>query len=536
VLQRTIVYLSNHDRPFYILIGLLLLPALLINLGLQSCIDDETIRGLVALEMIYSGDYITPTVAGELYFNKPPAYNWLIVLFSKISGNTDELTLRLVVIFSLLFYSVSIWFFTRRHLGNRNAVILALLFITCGRILFYDSYYGLIDIAYSALVYTSFMSIWYFLNKQKYILLFLVSYCLAAITFLMKGLPSIYYQGITLIVAFILAKKFRKIFSWQHLAGIILFCGILGAYYYAYLLKNPGNLDNIFRILISESTQKSALGHEITRTIKHMVTFPFVFIYHFLPWTIMAIYFIRRDIQKLIHNRFIQFNLYVFFFNILIYWFSPDTFARYLLVHVPLIYTVILYLHNIHEDEKTVHFRIINIIFLLFALIILVTPVIYPIHPLTRGEQWEYFKAGMLFAGLVILLLLLFKLEKQRLLILVAILLVSRIGFNWFVMPSRERTDYRAICRDEAIAVGKGTKGRDLYLVWGTPSVPHSLYYISREREAQLTWTHDISDPDALYVIHEASFEGPEYETLYEFHLKDYQILLQVVQFKHSKK
>ena len=70
---------KKNNWIFYLIIGLLLFPALLINIGVLPFIDDEAIRALVSMEMIFSGDYITPTIAGELYFKKPPVFNWLVV-------------------------------------------------------------------------------------------------------------------------------------------------------------------------------------------------------------------------------------------------------------------------------------------------------------------------------------------------------------------------------------------------------------------------------------------------------------------------
>ncbi|MEO1712743.1 MAG: hypothetical protein AAFU60_05350, partial [Bacteroidota bacterium] len=73
-----------HDRfpspPWALLLLLLvvLLPALCVHLGILTYIDDEAIRALVALEMNLSQDYITPTLSGDLYFNKPPLYNWFL--------------------------------------------------------------------------------------------------------------------------------------------------------------------------------------------------------------------------------------------------------------------------------------------------------------------------------------------------------------------------------------------------------------------------------------------------------------------------
>ncbi|MFQ5448860.1 MAG: hypothetical protein ACE5FF_18195, partial [Saprospiraceae bacterium] len=60
--------MPNVNRPYFFSknsillcgIALLLLPALLTNLGMLAFLDDEGIRALVALEMKLSGNYITP--------------------------------------------------------------------------------------------------------------------------------------------------------------------------------------------------------------------------------------------------------------------------------------------------------------------------------------------------------------------------------------------------------------------------------------------------------------------------------------------
>ncbi len=528
---------ARNNWIFYLIIVLLLFPALLINIGVLPFIDDESIRALVSMEMIFSGDYITPTIADELYFKKPPGFNWLVVLFYKVSGNFNDATLRYVSVFSLLIYGFIIYQFSNEHLGKRNAIMVSLMFITCGRILFYDSFYGLIDIAYSALVYMSIMLIWHYFKKEYFLLLFLVSYGLTAVTFLMKGLPSIYYQGVSLLVIFISEKKFRKLFSWKHLSGILLFVGIIGLYYTLYLEKNPGNFQKIFQVLFTESSEKTALGFNVAATVKYFLTFPFQFIYHFLPWTIWIIYFLRKDIRQIIFkNPFIRINLYLFIFNILIYWFSPNTFARYLFVHAPMMFIILVYLHQIHKEENTLHFRSQNIIFLCMGVILVLVPFFYPVLNITKDVPHAVLKSIVLILLSAVSLMFLIRFKNQKLLIVVMMLLIGRIGFDWFIFPSREKTNLLSQCRDEAITVGKETLGHDLHLLRGIPMSTHPLYYISRERKEQLKWTDDISDPEAYYVIDESTFNGPEYDKYFEFHLRYNMVPISVVKFKHEVK
>lgn len=62
----------------YIIIFTLLIPALFINLGKMPLSSDEPTRSVVALEMNLSGNYVTPTINGDYYYNKPPLYNWIL--------------------------------------------------------------------------------------------------------------------------------------------------------------------------------------------------------------------------------------------------------------------------------------------------------------------------------------------------------------------------------------------------------------------------------------------------------------------------
>ena len=78
--------MSFSTKILLALFVVLLLPALLINLGLMSFIDDEGIRSLVALEMRLSGNYMAPTMNGEWYYNKPPLFKWIRLGYYQVFG------------------------------------------------------------------------------------------------------------------------------------------------------------------------------------------------------------------------------------------------------------------------------------------------------------------------------------------------------------------------------------------------------------------------------------------------------------------
>ena len=271
---------------------LLLFPALLINLGLLAFIDDEGIRSLVALEMDLSGNLITPTLHGSYYYKKPPLYNWILLSWYQTSGSITEFYARIPTIFALLGYAASLFFILKPKYGTKFAFLNAMFLVTCGRILFWDSMLALIDMTFSWVTFLLFMVIYHYFEKEKFWHLFLISYLLTAVGFLLKGLPAIVFQGTTLLFYFAYRRRFLKLFSIQHILSGLLCVGIIASYYLVYHQYN--SLENVFTTLFTESSKRTAAHFGLWKTVQHLVAFPFEMIYHFLPWTIFVILFFKK--------------------------------------------------------------------------------------------------------------------------------------------------------------------------------------------------------------------------------------------------
>lgn len=520
-------------RPWlYLAALLLLLPALLINLGLLTFIDDEAIRCLVALEMELSGNYVTPTLNGEFYYKKPPLFNWILLAFFELTGRIDEFTARSVTVLALLGYAATVFYFFRRHYSTKVAFLNAFILITCGRILFWDSMLALIDITFSWVVFTSFMIIYHEFEKGRFWRLFLLSYLLAAIAFLLKGLPAVVFQGITLVVYFAYRKYFRGLFSLPHIAGGALFVLIVGSYYFTYHQYN--SLEVLFNTLVYESTQRTVVHYSWWETILHIFTFPFEMVYHFLPWSLFIIYFIRRDIRQLLRrDSFILFNLVIFLANILVYWTSPEVYPRYLLMLAPLIFSTFVYLHFIHRKENTWQFRTLDR--LLFILIVIIAGAGFAPLFLERSA-WiigRVPKAISLGAASLFLVFLYQRWRSERLLIIVLFLLVFRIGFDWFVLPDRNANDFGNLCRISSKKVGNQFIGEPLY-IYGERTLMQmtNSFYITNERRQIVPIKKDNFVKEAVYIIDPPAYPGVEFEKLEELYLRHGQLTFHVGRLK----
>ncbi|HMQ59086.1 MAG TPA: glycosyltransferase family 39 protein [Flavilitoribacter sp.] len=484
----------------YLAVLILLIPALLINLGLLTFIDDEAIRSLVALEMKLSGNVVVPTMHGAFYYNKPPLYNWILLLFFQLSGQVNEWSARVPTVLCLLGYGTTLFYFFRRHYGPRIALLNALVLITCGRILFWDSMLGLIDICFSWVVFTNFMVIYHLGEKKRFLSLFLWSYLLTATGFLLKGLPALVFQAVTLLVYFLHIRQFWKLVSWRHISGILLLAITTGLYYYAYSRYN--DLEVLFKTLFSESSKRTVVRFGWKETIWHFLSFPLEMVYHFLPWSLMIIYFFHRKVYSWIRkDPFIFFNLIAFLANILVYWTSPEVYPRYLLMLAPLIFSSFIYLHQIHESQKSWQFQLLDKLFLCIALLLPVVSLLPVFLERTRSVPFLGLKTGVLFIGFSVLAYLYLRMKTERIALVVAMLVVGRIAFDWFVLPDRNREDFGDQCRQTSIDAGKRFADYPFYVYDQTAMQPTNSFYLTQSRGKIIPRISEQKLPEGYYIV-----------------------------------
>ncbi len=507
--------INNHsNKPLYFflaLAGVLFFPAYLINLDMVQLIRDEAIRAMVAFEMIKNGDFITPTIGGEPYLMKPPLFNWILAFFFQVTGSWSETVIRLPVILSIILFGATIFHFTRKEFGNRIALINAMAFITYGRILFYESLHGLIDVTFSWLIYIFFMLSWHFFNKKKYLSLFLTAYAIASVSYLLKGLPSLFFVAVTLLVLFIQGKQFKMLFNWRHFTGIGLLLLVIGSYYLLYFSRNAVEPGRVFEVLTGEVTRRTVIRFGIWKTLLHLITYPFENIYHFLPWSVMVVLFFRKGSLKMIRqNKFLRYLALIFIFNILPYWTSPEAYARYILMLVPLLMTMLFALYFEYRNIHARIYLVVDYIFGIFIGTIGLAGAVFLLHPATRDLPYIVWVSVLLFLAMAVISYFYWKQELNRFFWLAVALLVIRIAFDFSVIPSWEKTHPIVATKKLASELAEETAGRPLYVYWNPAFKPDPYfqyrynneiftYYLSTDRN-QITPVSMKKIPGVLYL------------------------------------
>jgi 4-amino-4-deoxy-L-arabinose transferase-like glycosyltransferase len=501
---------------FYILITLLLFPALFLNLGMMPISGDEGTRALVSLEMEYSGNLTTPTINGEFYFNKPPLYNWILLAFYKISHSHSEFIIRLPSVLSLLIFGLTVFLFLRKKIGEKAAFISSLAFVTCGRILFYDSLNGYIDFTFSLAVFLGFISVYHFYRRQQYYLLFLLSYMLAAMAFLMKGLPALLFQGITILTVFISGRNFKKLFSFSHFAGIVLFLLITGGYYFTAFRANPDQV--YFSTLFSESAKRTFVEYGFLKTLQHIFTFPLDQLYHLFPWTILfVLLFNKKIIRKIMNDDLLKFLSFVFLFNIPVYWIAVESYPRYIFSLYPLLISICVIVYLKFSEDIPVHIKVAEVTG--GVLIILLIPFSFLLpHFYGFVSLKKPYLPGLLSVLAVVPLSLAYCfLRKFRLEIIIVTLLVFRIGFDLIALPERHAVSRSVFQKNKAVAAGTITKGSPLYLTRFAPCSHETGFYLTSRNGDIVRRIQDPPVSGNYYIIDDHDAIKPNEEVILKF-------------------
>ncbi len=501
---------------------LLAIPAFFINLGITPLIEDEAIRSLVAFEMDQSGNYMVPTVGGSLYFNKPPLFNWIILPFFKIGG-FNELMLRIPVVLSLLLFGLTIFFTVRKHVNDRIAFTTALLFVTCGRIITYESLKGLIDIIFSWVLFSNFMVLYNGIKNGKYFKSFLVSYLLLVIAFMLKGLPAVVFQAITVLTLYFIHfrwKMFTFLLSPKHLSGLIIFFVLIAVYYLAYLQYNPGSFKEMSAVVFQQSTKRTIVEFGLATTLKHLFLYPLEFFGHFAPWTLLVIYVFTKRGRLPQSQTFIQSCFWVFLLNLLVYWTSPQSYARYVLMLIPMFYIVLIFYYE--KNQNIALGKVLYFAFFIIILIVGLATLALPFFKLTNVREAIWVKALFLFLSTGIIGYFYFKQPKNMIIYAGLFILVLRIAFDWFVLTHRVERMEAAFKKAEAINVGVFARKNELY-VYGQPHSHFdedkhikqitffSRYYISVQAIKIIRDTTCII-PGAYYLASPQDIIGKEHE------------------------
>jgi hypothetical protein len=503
----------KEDRVQVGLVFLLSAIVLTINVGQAPLLLEEPRRALVALEMLLSGNFWVPTIHGELYLNKPPFFNWLIALGFQIFGQYEWVP-RLITVASFLLIAWIMYRISREYLNERISLLAACLFLVSSDILFYFSFLGEIDLFFSLISFLSIILIFHFGEKNKFWSLFLWVYFLSAIGFLTKGLPSLLFPFFSLLGYFVWRNNFKKLFSIQHILGILVFIGIVGGYFYKYnqYADSTAFLGNLW----SESSDRTKEAGGIWSLVIHFSSFPFGFVFAMFPAGFMLIFLRRNSLIHIKTQPFLFFCLLMLLVNLPVYWISTGTRSRYLYMFYPfatILFTSLYYTfppaHSrmIWFNKVTYGFSwLILLVFLLAMLPFLSLPKIIVLNSVLGLA---------LFIGLIFIIAQ-YKRKWSKIYLLIVMMLVVRGVYGWILIENRKLNSNAA--NDKEIALKMADKvGEELVFILTPSKISFTIsYYLEQKLGRIISYSEEIL-PNHFMIAEENLVLGLPIEEINSF-------------------
>ncbi len=466
---------------------LLYIFSLLFNLGAMPLHLEESRRAFIALELQYNQNWWVPTQLGERYYRKPPLFNWMLLVFFELFG-TNEFSARLLTVLSLLTMGAVHFQITRIYLNPPVAFFSTALLLISVDFYFYFSMIAEIDLFYSMITYVAFLLLFHYYQKGNYWLMFIIPYTLHALGLLTKGLPSILFTGITTLAFLALTRKWRLLFSIQHITGSLVFLIIALGYFYIY--SQYQSLESYFASLWSQSSERTLLQNGILKLLNHLFSFLLDTLKNILPAALIALpLFLQKKVKIQWQHPLIQFASVVFAANFIVYWFSPGARARYIYMLYPFLILILTHGYFQLKEYRTPGKKVLESIFGIAGVLFAMGMLVFPFLPMFEFLTEKWVIAILLFLSTSGYLVLYWKFPVNRLFNFILLFVFVRIFFDAAVIPLNARQPHLIESTTMAKEVVEWVPEDPLHL---SPSLKEgsfpfqTVFYIERDRRQVL--------------------------------------------------
>ena len=315
-------------------IPLLLFFSFFLNIGYLPLFYEEPRRTIVALEMIFRGNYLLPTLGGKVFFDHPPAWAWIQGLSYQVFGFSD-VTPRILSLFFHFLIASLLFFAGKAYCGKEKAFWGAIFYLVSGDIYLFYSFLGEMDLFFAFLVFSSFLLLFLGIEKKKktYIV---SSFAFTALAWLTKGPVSLVFLEVGYFSYSLFKRNLRFFFSSAHVLGFSLFCSLVGLYYWRFSFQ--ADLSYAFEALVSIVSSKSVGNFRFSQFLFSWLSFPFKLFAWIFPASLFSFcLFSKRGFAFVRRNSLLEFFLLVTFSNLLVYFLSPGVRGRYLFPLFPML-------------------------------------------------------------------------------------------------------------------------------------------------------------------------------------------------------
>lgn len=255
------------------------------GIGATPLLDpDEPVYAETAREMLLAGDFISPRIFGDFWYDKPPMFYWLVALSQLVFGET-EFAARFPSALMACAVALMVYVSGTKLFSDRAGFWSAVVLTTCVQFF----YMGKAAVTDMTLLFFMSAALLCFLHKRYWLM-----YIFMALGTLTKGPIGIVFPGAIIFIYLLLMGRLKEIFSMHPVRGALLYFLLAAPWYYAmYTLHGMEFIDtflgfhNIARFTTPEHADRVKLWYYI----------PVVLIGLF-PWTGLLFQSLKASISE----------------------------------------------------------------------------------------------------------------------------------------------------------------------------------------------------------------------------------------------
>ena len=255
---------------------------------------DEPRYAQVAREMLDRHDWITPTLQGKPWLEKPALYYWQAMVAYSVFGVNDR-TARIPGAFDAALMIAAIYFFLRRFRPGSETDG-ALIAAGCAGVIGFARGAST-DMPLAAMFAIAMLGwyAWYESRKRIGLALFYIFLGLATLA---KGPVAIFFAGAILLIFLALKRDWGAILPSLWIPGIALFLAVALPWYVAVQLRNP----EFFRVFILEHNL-GRFGQDLYHHRQPFWYYVPVFLLALMPWTLWLVLAVAERLRLLWSDR-----------------------------------------------------------------------------------------------------------------------------------------------------------------------------------------------------------------------------------------
>ena len=221
------------------LLGLILLCLALLCFQLGAIFymsPDESRYVEAAREMLVSGQWITPSLNGTTFLDKPALFYWVEIVIIKTLG-LHPWSIRLLPV-GFASFAIVMNYIAGRILYDRKTAWFAALSLLTSTLFFIAAHYTNMDLMVASLIDCSLWLFLFWMQNPRASYLY-GSYIFAGLAFLTKGLIAIAFPGLIIGVFVLIYRRWDILKNMHILLGLLIILAINLPWYLMVQHRNP---------------------------------------------------------------------------------------------------------------------------------------------------------------------------------------------------------------------------------------------------------------------------------------------------------